>query len=148
MKCAIFPMTVFTQLKSGKRTDIYYYVDSSCLPVSHLKRSRRHKTFNRIAQYGRTSVGWFFGLKLHIVTNDRGELIAFKITKGNRSDSQEAAKKPFINAKLKSSPITSAKTILWSYWKKRSLPQEKNVGSGYYQRRWLHFLWRQVLFRR
>lgn len=90
MKRAIFPMTVFTQLKSGKRTGIYY-MDSSCLPVSHLKRSRRHKTFNQIAQYGRTSVGWFFGLKLHIVTNDRGELIAFKVTKGNRSDSQEAA---------------------------------------------------------
>lgn len=90
MKRAIFPMTIFTQLKSGKRTGIYY-LDSSCLPVSHLKRSRRHKTFDQIAQYGRTSVGWFFGLKLHIVTNDRGELIAFKITKGNRSDNQEAA---------------------------------------------------------
>lgn len=77
MKRAIFPMTVFTQLKSGKRTGIYY-MDSSCLPVSHLKRSRRHKTFDQIARYGRTSVGWFFGLKLHIVTNDRGELIAFK----------------------------------------------------------------------
>jgi Transposase DDE domain len=90
MKRAIFPMTVFTQLKSGKRTGIYY-LDSSCLPVSHLKRSKRHKTFDQIAQYGKTSVGWFFGLKLHIVTNDRGELMAFKITKGNRSDSQEAA---------------------------------------------------------
>ncbi len=96
MKRAIFPMTVFTQLKSGKRTGIYY-LDSSCLPVSHLKRSRRHKTFDQIAQYGKTSVGWFFGLKLHIVTNDRGEFIAFKITKGNRSDSQEAA---FLLSKL------------------------------------------------
>ena len=89
MKRAIFPMTVFTQLKSGKRTGIYY-LDSSCLPVCHLKRSRRHKTFDQIAQYGKTSLGWFFGLKLHIVTNDCGELMAFKITQGNRSDSQEA----------------------------------------------------------
>ncbi len=89
MKRAIFPMTIFTQLKSGKRTGIYY-LDSSCLPVSHLKRSKRHKTFDQIAQYGKTSVGWFFGLKLHIVMNDRGELMAFKITQGNRSDSREA----------------------------------------------------------
>lgn len=89
MKRAIFPMTLFTQLHSGKRTGIYY-IDSSCLPVCHLKRSKRHQTFESIAQYGRTSVGWFFGLKLHIVTNDRGELMAFKITKGNRSDSKEA----------------------------------------------------------
>lgn len=38
----------------------------------------------------RPSVGWFFGLKLHLVTNNRGELMAFKITRGNRHDSKEA----------------------------------------------------------
>lgn len=89
IKRAIFPLTIFTQLKAGKRTGIYY-LDSSCLPVCHIKRSKRHRTFDRIAEYGRTSVGWFFGLKLHIVTNDRGELLAFKVTRGSRSDSQEA----------------------------------------------------------
>lgn len=90
MKRSIFPLTLFTQLKSGKRTGIYY-IDSSCLPVCHLKRSKRHKVFQQIAQYGKTSVGWFFGLKLHIVTNDKGALIAFKITKGNRHDCKEAS---------------------------------------------------------
>lgn len=86
---AIFPLALFTQLKGGKRTGIYY-MDSSCLPVCHLKRQKRHKTFEAIAEFGRTSVGWFFGLKLHIVTNDKGELIAFKITKGNRQDGKAA----------------------------------------------------------
>jgi hypothetical protein len=90
LKNAIFPMTLFIQIKGGKKTGIYY-IDSSCLPVCHLKRSHRHKTFDNIAQYGRTSVGWFFGLKLHIVTNNRGELMAFKITKGHRNDCKEAA---------------------------------------------------------
>lgn len=90
MKRAIFPLTLFTQVHGGKRTGIYY-IDSSCLPVCHLKRSKRHKTFDQIAQYGRTSVGWFFGLKLHLVTNDRGELMAFKMSQGHRNDSKEAA---------------------------------------------------------
>jgi len=89
MKRAIFPLTIFTQLKGGKKTGIYY-IDSSCLPVCHIKRSKRHKTFDSIAEYGKTSVGWFFGLKLHIVTNERGELLAFKITRGSRNDSKEA----------------------------------------------------------
>jgi len=89
MQRAIFPLTIFTQLKAGKQTGIYY-IDSSCLPVCHIRRSKRHKTFDGVAEYGHTSVGWFFGLKLHIVTNDRGELMAFKITKGNRHDSKEA----------------------------------------------------------
>ena len=60
------------------------------IPVGHLKRSKRHKIFDSIAEYGKTSVGWFFGLKLHIVANDLGQLLAFKITQGSRSDSQEA----------------------------------------------------------
>jgi hypothetical protein len=89
MHRSIFPLTLFTQLKCGKKTGIYY-VDSSCLPVCNLKRSRRHKTFDSVAQYGKTSVGWFFGLKIHVVINHHGELIAFKITKGNRHDSTSA----------------------------------------------------------
>ena len=35
-------------------------------------------------------MGWFFGLKLHLVTNERGELIAFKMTSGSSSDSKSA----------------------------------------------------------
>ena len=83
----IFPLTLFTHLRGGKRTGIYY-IDSSCLPVCHLKRQRRHKTFKNVAAFGRTSVGWFFGLKIHLVINERGELIAFKITSGSASDSK------------------------------------------------------------
>jgi Transposase DDE domain len=89
MQRAIFPLCIFTQLRAGRQTGIYY-IDSSCLPVCHIKRSSRHKTFDLAAEYGHTSVGWFFGLKLHLVINDRGELIAFKITRGNRHDSKEA----------------------------------------------------------
>lgn len=85
MKRVIFALTLFSQVRMGKCTGIYY-IDSSCLPVCHLKRSRRHKIFKDIAQYGKTSVGWFFGLKLHLVINDQGQLMAFKITRGNVSD--------------------------------------------------------------
>lgn len=87
MNRVIFPLILFSQLNSGKRTGIYY-VDSTCLPVCNLKRSKRHKTFEEIAQYGRTSVGWFFGLKLHLVINNHGELIAFKITRANQHDAK------------------------------------------------------------
>jgi len=82
---AIFPLTLFAQCKSGRKTGIYY-IDGSCLPVCHIKRSKRHKVFEEIAQYGKTSVGWFFGLKIHLVINNLGELIAFKITRGNVHD--------------------------------------------------------------
>ena len=35
-------------------------------------------------------MGLFFGLKLHLVINNEGQLIAFKITKGNVSDVKAA----------------------------------------------------------
>ena len=82
---AIFPLILFIQFKRGRKTGIYY-IDGSCLPVCHIKRSSRNKMFKDIAQYGHTSVGWFFGLKIHIVINHIGELIAFKNTKGNVYD--------------------------------------------------------------
>jgi Transposase DDE domain len=38
------------------------------------------------ARRGKTSVGWFYGFKLHLVVNDRGELLAFCLTPGNTDD--------------------------------------------------------------
>ncbi len=49
MKRVIFHLILFAQIRSGKRTGIYY-IDSTCLPVCHIKRSRRHKTFDEIAE--------------------------------------------------------------------------------------------------
>ena len=31
-------------------------------------------------------MGWFFGVKLHLVINDRGELLAVRVTPGNIDD--------------------------------------------------------------
>nr|CDI30118.1 hypothetical protein RMONA_7420 [Rickettsia monacensis IrR/Munich] len=42
--------------------------------------------FNNLAKMGRSSVDWFFGFKLHMIINDKGEIIAVKITKGNVDD--------------------------------------------------------------
>jgi len=54
MKRVIFHLILFSQINSGKPTGIYY-IDSNCLPVFHLRRSKRNKTFEEIAEYGRTS---------------------------------------------------------------------------------------------
>lgn len=89
MSRAIFPLALFVQFKYGKKTGIYF-IDSSCLPVCNLKRSKRHKTFEDIAEYGHTSMGWFFGFKIHVVINHKGELMAFKVTPGNVHDSVSA----------------------------------------------------------
>lgn len=63
-----------------------YFVDSTKLPVCHNKRIASHRVFKDIAQRGKTSVGWFYGLKLHLIINQLGEIMSFRFTPGNVSD--------------------------------------------------------------
>ena len=62
------------------------FVDSKKLPSCHLKRERQHKVMKGLAAKGKTSTGWFFGLKIHLVINEFGQPCNFLITSGNRSD--------------------------------------------------------------
>lgn len=78
---------LFDYLKSlfGKCSGISF-VDSTALAVCHNRRIRQHKVFRDSAERGKTSVGWFFGFKLHLVINDSGELLNMTLTKGNTDD--------------------------------------------------------------
>lgn len=67
------------------RTGIQF-IDSTSLVVCSNLRISQHKVFRGVASRGRTSEGWFFGFKLHLIVNDRGELLALKLTPGNISD--------------------------------------------------------------
>ncbi len=73
----------------GKETG-RYYIDSSGLPVCHPKRQYRHKLFKSLASFGKSSVGWFFGLKIHVVINHHCELMGFRMSSGSHSDSSAA----------------------------------------------------------
>jgi transposase len=61
-------------------------MDSTSLKVCHNRRIRQHKVFEDLAARGKTSVDWFFGFKLHLVVNDRGELLNILLTPGNTDD--------------------------------------------------------------
>jgi hypothetical protein len=62
------------------------FIDATPLPVCHNRRIKRHKVFAGLAARGKTSMGWFFGFKLHLVVNDQGELLAFYLSAGNMDD--------------------------------------------------------------
>ena len=69
----------------AKQTGINY-VDSTYISVCHNKRTNKHKVFKGLAELGKSSMGWFFGLKLHLIINDKGELLSAKLTPGNTDD--------------------------------------------------------------
>jgi len=62
------------------------YVDSTTLPVCHIKRERQHKVFKGIAQKSKSTMGWFFGFKIHLIINDKGEILSFCFSRANVDD--------------------------------------------------------------
>jgi hypothetical protein len=62
------------------------FVDSTPLCVCKNIRIPRHKTFKDETRRGKSSTGWFYGFKLHLVVDDQGEILSFSITKGNVDD--------------------------------------------------------------
>ena len=58
----------------------------------HTRRISRHRVFRDLAQRGKTSMGWFYGFKLHIVINHHGELLACQLTPGNVDDRRPVPK--------------------------------------------------------
>lgn len=97
MSSIFVPLASYLVSRLGQRTGMYY-VDSTSLKVCHNKRIKRHRVFKGIAERGKTSVGWFFGFKLHIVVNHIGELVSFCVTRGNVADSPRAVISGFTGA--------------------------------------------------
>ena len=62
------------------------YIDSTPLAVCHNLRIYSNKVFKGIAERGKTSTGWFYGFKLHLIINEYGEITAFDLTSGNIDD--------------------------------------------------------------
>ncbi|KXK39157.1 MAG: transposase [Bacteroidetes bacterium OLB9] len=69
----------------GKCTGISF-IDSTQLPVCHIKREKQHKVFDGLATKSKGTMGWFFGFKLHLIINDRGELLSFSLSKASTDD--------------------------------------------------------------
>src|SRR5690606_3493565 len=96
MQSAVLPMTLFLKTCClGKCTGISF-IDSTSISVCKNKRIPRHKVFDGIAQRGKSTMGYFFGFKLHFVINDRGEILNFVITPGNTDDRAPLQDKRFI----------------------------------------------------
>jgi hypothetical protein len=81
----LIPLLCFLLSHLGQRTGIYH-IDSTGLAVCHNRRISRHKTFAGLASRGKTSMGWFFGFKLHLVFNHLNEIVTVKLTPGNVHD--------------------------------------------------------------
>ena len=82
---ALLPLLAYLRTCLGTCTGVSF-LDATALAVCDPHRISQHKVFAGWAQRGKTSTGWFFGFKLHLLVNDRGELLNFALSPGNTDD--------------------------------------------------------------
>lgn len=92
----VTPMSVYLQSCYGTCTGISF-IDATAIVVCHNRRISQHRVFKAIASRGKTSTGWFFGFKLHLVVNELGEILGCCATPANVDD---RAPTPRLTAKL------------------------------------------------
>jgi hypothetical protein len=86
-KKVCLPMTLFLKTCClGECTGISF-VDSTPLRVYKNKRIKRNRVFKGTAAAGKSTMGWFYGFKLHLIINDKGEILNFVLTQANVVDS-------------------------------------------------------------
>lgn len=92
----LLPLVIFLKTcRLGKCTGISF-VDSTTLDVCNIKRGYQNCVFDGIASKGKSTIGWFFGFKLHLIINDRGEILSFVITRGNIDDREPLEMESFV----------------------------------------------------
>lgn len=82
MPWALLLLGCFLHTRRGEITGLSF-IDSTPIEVCHPCRSSAHRVFEGLVGWGKNSMGWHYGFKLHLIINDRGELLAFKLTPGN-----------------------------------------------------------------
>ncbi|WP_149031470.1 IS982 family transposase [Moorena producens] len=81
----LMPLLCYLNSRKGKNTGISF-IDSTPIPICHPKRAKRNKVFKGLSAWGKNSIGWYYGFKLHLIINDQGELLAFQLTPANVDD--------------------------------------------------------------
>lgn len=85
MKNIFVPLFAYLLHIKGIVTGIAF-IDSTSIAICHNKRITRNKVFKGLAKRGKTTSGLVYGFKLHLIINEKGEILAFQLTPGNVSD--------------------------------------------------------------
>ena len=88
---ALLPLCAYLQTRHGSCTGLQF-IDSLPIRVCHNRRIHSHKVFAGLAPRGKGSMGWFYGLKLPLVSNEQGELLAAALTPGQVDDRRPVGK--------------------------------------------------------
>lgn len=129
------------------RQTFYTWIDSTILPVCKNQRIQRHKSLSVIATKGKSSMGWFYGCKLHLAMNQFGEIVSTELSNGHVADIKilsELTKnlkgkvygdRGYINLKLKEDLKQSGIDLVTYHRKNMKLIQLDEIDKHYLKQR-------------
>jgi hypothetical protein len=82
----LFRFLKYLMFRTRQQNNNIEYIDSTKIPVCHNKRTTSHKVFEGMANIGKSSMGWFFGFKLHFTCDINGNLTNLVVTNANVDD--------------------------------------------------------------
>ena len=91
------PMTLFLKTCCLGECSGISFVDSTPIRVCKNKRISRNKVFKGVATTGKSTMGWFYGFKLHLIINDKGEILNFVLTQANVDDREPLKNSKFVD---------------------------------------------------
>ena len=86
MQQAVLPMTLFLKSQCMGGSTGITFIDSTPIRICKNKRIKRNKVFRGIASTGKSTMDYFHWFKLHLVVNDKGELLSLMITQAHVDD--------------------------------------------------------------
>lgn len=96
MQSNLMALTMFAKTCALGNCSGISFVDSTPIKVCGNKRIKRNKVFKDVANVGKSTMGWFYGFKLHIVINDKGEILSFCVTQANVDDREPLKNESFL----------------------------------------------------
>lgn len=96
MQANILPLTMFLKTCCMGNCTGISFVDSTPVRVCKNKRIKNNKVFKDIATVGKSTMGWFYGFKLHLIINEKGEILSFTITQANVDDREPLKNEGFL----------------------------------------------------
>jgi Transposase DDE domain len=88
----ILPLSMFIVGRGKSKCSGISFIDSTKLEVCGKKRMNSNKVFKEMTKIGKTTMGYFFGFKLHLVVNDQGDILNFCLSQGNTDDRKPVGK--------------------------------------------------------
>lgn len=82
----IIPLLFYLQNHALGESRGINFIDSTKIQVCHIKREKQHRVFANLASKGKSSLGWFYGFKLHLIINDQGHILNFFLSSANTDD--------------------------------------------------------------